>query len=78
MHLVELLDRVVLEQKAIGRTPTALLIGADVYYRLRAEIELSGVIMIKPQHESLTNSYRGLPILEGMLGEFRVLSAFRS
>ena len=74
MHLVALLDRVIVEQTAAGRIPKAILLGSDVYYRLRVEVELTGLVMIKPQHESLTNSYRGLPLLEGMLGEFRVLS----
>lgn len=79
MHLIELVDRVIREQETAGRKPYALLLGADVYRRLCVEVELSGIVMIKPQSEVLSNtSYRGLVILEGMIGEFRVLSLLRS
>lgn len=71
MHLTELLDRVILEQTAAKRKPSAIVLGADIHYRLCCEVP-------NPQHESLPNSYRGLLVLEGMLGELRVLSAFRS
>lgn len=76
MHLTTIINRKCQDMKQQGKQPYALLLGDDIYHMLRKEFELTGgvtTIEIKEPKIDYEPSILGLVLLEGMLGEFRIL-----